>query len=193
MILKQVLYEKEDTPYQVSDTGILLKKNGNGYMSQHENNGYMKVKLYIGDKYRFLSVHRVVAEAFIPNPDNLPQVNHKDKNRSNNRVSNLEWVTASENINLNKKAKARLAAYRHCEFVDLLKNKSKQFENCHVLEVNEANSSIGCCGCGYQNKKLGKKRVFKCEKCNLTLGRDINAPTNIMLRYFTKRAIIQHV
>ena len=99
MILKQVLYEKEDTPYQVSDTGIVLKKNGNGYMSQHENNGYMRVNLYIGDKYRFLSVHRVVAEAFIPNPDNLPQVNHKDKNRINNRVSNLEWVTASENIN----------------------------------------------------------------------------------------------
>lgn len=52
-----------------------------------------------GNKSRARLVHRVVAEAFIPNPNNLPFINHKDFNPSNNRVENLEWCTAKYNVN----------------------------------------------------------------------------------------------
>ena len=57
--------------------------------------GYLVVSL----QYRMFRVHRLVSEAFLPNPDNLPQVNHKDEDKSNNRVDNLEWCDSKYNNN----------------------------------------------------------------------------------------------
>lgn len=67
-------------------------------LKQQENNcGYLQAQFYINGKQTKKLVHRLVAQAFIPNPDNLPQVNHKDNDRTNNNVSNLEFCTASYN------------------------------------------------------------------------------------------------
>ncbi len=59
--------------------------------------GYERVTIYKNGKRKDFQVHRLVADAFIPNPDNKPQVNHIDGNKLNNVVENLEWVTRSEN------------------------------------------------------------------------------------------------
>jgi len=61
---------------------------------------YLHVTLYQGshDSRKSVSIHRLVADAFIPNPDNLPEVNHIDGNGFNNVVSNLEWITHAENM-----------------------------------------------------------------------------------------------
>lgn len=63
----------------------------------HPNNYYHAVNLYKDKKARMTSIHRLVAEAFLPNPENLPIVNHKDEDTFNNHVDNLEWCTSQYN------------------------------------------------------------------------------------------------
>lgn len=67
------------------------------FMKASLKKGYPFVCLCKGSTIKQFTVHRLVAEAYLPNPDNLPQVNHIDSNKENNSVSNLEWCTASYN------------------------------------------------------------------------------------------------
>lgn len=63
------------------------------------NNGYLQITLYKDGKHKSFLVHRLVANAFIPNPENLPEVNHKDENKTNCNIDNLEWCTRKYNLN----------------------------------------------------------------------------------------------
>ena len=85
--------------YYVSDEG-LIKNNITGKILKTTCNykGYKKTNISVDGKLYTVYIHRLVAELFVLNPDNLPQVNHKDGNKLNNRVDNLEWVTAQQNI-----------------------------------------------------------------------------------------------
>ena len=87
--------------YEVSTEGLIRSwhKRSKGQLVQtHESqDGYRRLCLSYCGESRGFDVHRLVAEAFLPNPDTKPQVNHKDGNKANNHVSNLEWVTGSEN------------------------------------------------------------------------------------------------
>ena len=64
-----------------------------------DNKGYHRIRVTIEREKKTFKLHREVAKAFIPNPDNKPQVNHKDGNKNNNSATNLEWVTNKENCN----------------------------------------------------------------------------------------------
>lgn len=87
--------------YQVSNYGRLrsFKKNPNGKILSNINKdgGYFSVVLRYQKQVRYCRMHVLVAEAFIPNWDNKPEVNHKDTNKQNNLHSNLEWCTRKEN------------------------------------------------------------------------------------------------
>lgn len=90
----------------------LLKQSTN-------HKGYKRVSIRKG-KVRIYSVHRLVAEAFINNPNNLPQVNHKDENKENNIVTNLEWCTEKENTRYSRAL--RVAR------IEILSGKIKEYE-----------------------------------------------------------------
>lgn len=98
------MLERRDVPgfagYQVDNEGNVYSKRDGGPLKQRDCFGYKRVTLYAeSGKPKSVPVHRVVAMAFLPNPDGLPQVNHKNEIRADNHVENLEWCTASYNIN----------------------------------------------------------------------------------------------
>lgn len=83
--------------YTITETGDVYSKSDKLLKGEITHDGYRRVTLYKNNKPKHCPVHRLVAETFIPNPENKPTVNHVDGNKTNNCVSNLEWCTRSEN------------------------------------------------------------------------------------------------
>ena len=77
-------------------------RKGRQLKPARDKKGYLMIPLNKDGKRKTRRIHRLVAETFIPNPNNFPQVNHKDENKQNNSVDNLEWCTPSYNINYGK-------------------------------------------------------------------------------------------
>lgn len=83
--------------YSVSSDGRVFSYKSNKYLKLQSNKHYLKVMLTKNGEQIQKLVHRLVAEAFIPNPENKKEVNHIDGNKLNNSIDNLEWVTPKEN------------------------------------------------------------------------------------------------
>lgn len=93
--------EGTDGKYEVSNLGRVMSKmqrNPRIMPQTIQRSGYHYVMLHVNNKPTCRRVHRLVAQAFLPNPDNMKEVNHKDGNKDNNRADNLEWCTRSHNV-----------------------------------------------------------------------------------------------
>ncbi len=106
MSLSAVIPDYPD--YTIYSDGRVYSRLSKKFLKPNANHGgYLSVELRRKGKKERRLIHRLVASAFIPNPANLPQVNHKDEHPSNNDVSNLEWCTAKYNMNYGFGAKTR--------------------------------------------------------------------------------------
>jgi IS605 OrfB family transposase len=159
--LQKQMNEKENNKYKM-------------YKRERRNTRNAMLRVFKKIKNLVRDLHKNLAKWLVTNYDCvfIPRLNfHKCKN-------------------LNKRSKRNLATFSHCAFLERLFDKTREFKNCKVIEVNESYTSKTCSKCGYQNETLRNKNVFNCNDCKLKIGRDSNAAKNIMLRYFTKRAII---
>lgn len=96
--------------YMINITGKIksLNHNKSRILKQHLfKSGYLYVCLSKHSKCKWHMVHRLVAQTFIPNPDGLPEVNHKDENKTNNDISNLEWCNSRYNANYGTRNKRK--------------------------------------------------------------------------------------
>ena len=106
--------EYEDHYYLDPDSmSVVNKKTGRPLKPQRDGAGYAEVQLWKNNKGKHMTLHRLFAEAYIPNADNLPYINHKDENPMNYNLDNLEWCTQSYNQtygNVNEKRGPKISA-----------------------------------------------------------------------------------
>lgn len=151
---QEIFRDIPDTYYQIGSCGNIRNKNNGRIKVPFDRNrtGYVRAILFNGNgKSKRYFVHRLVAHAFIPNPENKPMVNHIDGDKTNNCVENLEWVTASENMrHAYYTLKKKFGFAYGFGGIDVVWNK--------VLDIKNLRPEIG--------KKVAQTRLKRCASRN---------------------------
>lgn len=128
--------------YQVSNMGRVksFERNGTkgGILKQGKNKyGYLLVVLCKNGVTKTFAVHQLVALTFLKNPNNLPQINHKDENKENNHVDNLEWVTPKENVNYGTRNERACKANKGRKRSEETKQKMSETKRIPILQYTK--------------------------------------------------------
>ena len=136
------------------------KWGGRTLKLRYDKDGYLKVGLSKNGTMETKRVHRIVAEAFIPNPNNFPQVNHLDEVKDNNNVNNLEWCTSKHNSNHGTRNERRAKT----------QSKKVRAVNVETGEVFTFNSASEAIRNGYNQTSLACRGAYKSPNGNLIGG-----------------------
>lgn len=162
--------------YRISNTGRVLSVKRTGRLQDkelkiaHDGNGYCYVVLRKNNKSFMRKIHRLVAQAFIPNNDNLPEVNHKDENKDNNNVDNLEWCTRKYNNSYGTRLQKLSIAHKGKIVSDETKRKISNSKSTPVKcietgiiyqSANEASIHTGANSNSIRRVCNGKKKTTK--------------------------------
>jgi len=99
--------------YEISNLGNVRNKTTNNLLKKEITRDYYHIQLWKKGKRKHFRIHRLIAEAFIPNPNSLLEIDHIDRNRKNNSLDNLRWVSSSQNgYNRNMKTQNSTSKYR---------------------------------------------------------------------------------
>lgn len=175
-----------ETQYTIDKTGrVFSRKKGRHLKHSLNENGYLYISLWKDNRAQSCTVHRLVAEHFIPNPDTKPFVNHIDANRANPCVENLEWCTQSENIrhayrlgNLSQKTLFDLAELDWL-LMQVLAGKSMtelattMKVGLSRLTINLRNHAIKTCQHGPFAEKLARQKTERNTQANAVLRKPI--------------------
>ena len=143
---------KEHSNYEVSNLGkIKNKKTGRIRKTSINNKGYEQFIVYIDKKPKTFYVHRVVANNFLKNFNNLPEVNHKDENKLNNCVDNLEWCDGCYNLHYGTRIERIINKKKPLYIKIIQKDKNK-----NIIKIWENIDEIVC------NNNYHRSNIYKC-------------------------------
>lgn len=134
-MFKKIFVNQEETNYRIYDDGRVMNEQTGFYYKGTIRNGYRWFDLKWKNKRFSKSQHRLIAEAFIPNPNNYEYVHHINNNRLDNRIENLKWVTPSEN-NLGKNRSLSLKDHNDYLDYDLSQEEWRTFRNTIYMVSN---------------------------------------------------------
>lgn len=160
-------FRELDSYYLVSNKGRIKSKRSNKILKTHfdsKKRGYVYITLNYDGIKRSYQVHRLVANLFLPNPNNYPCINHKDENPSNNNVENLEWCTYSYNLSYGSKTTRELNTKKMNKSINAPKKViQKDLDGNFIKEFSSVNEAA-------KILNLGSSHIINC--CNGEVQKD---------------------